>query len=293
VLRSARRLGVPTLAVLDQWINYSRRFVRVAGEEIRSEELPDVIAVMDDFAVEEMIAEGFPAGRLQVVGQAALDRAAQTIGSETERTQRQAIGRQFGSTAGETLVVFFSQPLRTLYGRGQERARGYDEWDTLRGLLEALAVLSQEGSSPRLAINLHPKESTGKFEGLVRGAPFPVTIGASRDAESLIAVADVVVGMTSITLIKAFLVEKPVISFQPNLRAPDALMLGRAGYLDTVTTKEVLLDELREALGGSRSPGARPLSPCLRDGRSVARLRSIVRALLVAGESRPKRLPLI
>ena len=154
-------------------------------------------------------------------------------------------------------------------------------------------MLSQEGSLHRLVIKLHPKESTEKFEELVRDAPFPVTTGDSCDAESLIAVADVAVGMTSIALIKAFLAEKPVISFQPNLCAPDALMLGRAGYLDTVTRKEVLLDELREALGGSRSPGARPLPPCLRDGKSVARLRSIVRALLAAGEPRPKFLPSI
>jgi hypothetical protein len=67
---AALTLGRPTLAVLDFWTNYRGRF---AGADGQLADLPDVIAVMDEEARDEMVSAGFPAARLRVTGQPAFD----------------------------------------------------------------------------------------------------------------------------------------------------------------------------------------------------------------------------
>ena len=62
-IASARERGVPSLAVLDFWSNFALRFSRGDGG---LENIPDRIAVMDEWAREEMIAAGFDATRLVV-----------------------------------------------------------------------------------------------------------------------------------------------------------------------------------------------------------------------------------
>src|SRR5438128_2414188 len=58
---SARRLGIPSLAVLDFWSHYAVRFSDSGGSLAF---LPDRIAVMDSYAETEMIEAGIPGERI-------------------------------------------------------------------------------------------------------------------------------------------------------------------------------------------------------------------------------------
>lgn len=281
MIRVSRETGVRCLTVLDAWTNYRRRFLMEGETDLSDELLPDVIAVMDDFAVREMQELGFPVDRLRVVGQPAFDRFLELARSWEHGRGRQALRHQLGARHGETLVAFFSQPIAELYGPpGSPTYRGYDEWDALRGLLRAMALLVSQGKPMRLAVKLHPKEPVGKYADLLVHVAVPAITVQIADADSLALTADVVVGMTSIVLVKAFLAGRLVISLQPNLVGTDALVLGRAGYLEPVTDLAALPQALQSALSGMSWSCENRLLTSLTDGQSVARLRALMWELL-------------
>ena len=94
-LGAARRLGVPALAVLDFWSNYRQRFSDQRDNLIY---LPDRIAVMDEHARTEMIAEGFAPELLSVTGQPAFD-ALEPAQQRFTPDARAAVRAQLGGMA--------------------------------------------------------------------------------------------------------------------------------------------------------------------------------------------------
>ena len=73
LVRAAREVGLPTVCVLDAWVNYRERFMGPDNGTLRPDAIPDLITVMDDFAVREMVDLGFASKALKVVGQPAFD----------------------------------------------------------------------------------------------------------------------------------------------------------------------------------------------------------------------------
>lgn len=65
---AARKLGIPSLSLLDYWSNYSIRFSDNKKNLIY---LPDKIAIMDRQAYDDMIAENFPPELIIITGQPA------------------------------------------------------------------------------------------------------------------------------------------------------------------------------------------------------------------------------
>ena len=64
---AGRNKGIPTVAVLDFWGNYSLRFNDIySGEGFRF--LPDKIAIMDQYAERDMLEEGFDKAGLIITG---------------------------------------------------------------------------------------------------------------------------------------------------------------------------------------------------------------------------------
>ena len=90
---------------------------------------------------------------------------------------------------------------------------------------------------------MHPKESFEKFSSYMNNCKNDVSI-SKEDTDMLILLADLVIGMTSIVLVKAFIIRKLVISLQPNQVGFDFLFLTRAGYLTAVTNSKSLESEL-------------------------------------------------
>ena len=285
IIRVTRQEGVSCLTVLDTWTNYSRRFLLEDEIHLSADVLPDAIAVMDDFAVREMLEEGFPEVRLQIVGQPAFDRFLELARSEEIKRDVLRLRRQLGIQPGETLVVFFSQPITELYGPpGSPTYRGYDEWDVVWGLSGAISSLARQDSPMRLVIRPHPKEPSEKYASFSTGEGSPAVAVETIDVDLLTLTADIVVGMSSVVLVKAFLTGKPVISVQPKLVGVDPLILGRAGYLEPVKDLVTLPQVLRSALCDEVPSCENRLPASLTDGQSVSRLRALMLDLLTLGK---------
>ena len=115
-----------------------------------------------------------------------------------------------GLKSCDILVSFFSQPISDLYGTDTgTTSRGYDEQQVFIGLREALAmIVREEKTSVRLVVKLHPKEFKGKYPK-EEDDEFSFTMVKSSGGDAILAASDLVVGMTSMALVKALVVPAP------------------------------------------------------------------------------------
>ncbi len=243
----ARRIGLASLTVLDFWSNYALRFSDDTG---RLAFVPDLIAVMDDRALNEMVTEGFSPSRLVITGQPAFDELA-SYRSRMSPARRSTVRHSLGVGSEELLVVFASQPLSELYGTDPANPKypGYDETAVLELLVDALdRVAEKYGQAIVLAIRLHPRERTDRFQTVYsrRIRLLVPTNGASSC--DVATAADLVTGMTSAFLVEASYLGCTTISLQPGLRLPDVLQLDRRGLGSTVYREEEIEPALERML---------------------------------------------
>jgi hypothetical protein len=245
-ITAAAQIGLPALSLIDFWTNYTWRF---SDDEKNLFYLPDKIAVMDEFALDEMVNEGFPRSRLVVTGQPAFDDlAAWRAGFSDKR--RDEVRAGLGVDQDELLVLFASQPLTSLYGTDvvHEKYLGFDEWivlDILVGELEE--IKNQTGAPIHLAIRPHPRESVELFNDY-KSQVVPITVVESGTARSQVMAADLVVGMNTELLVEACYLGCITLSLQPGLRHPDRLPTNRLGFSRAVYHQEEIRPALIELL---------------------------------------------
>lgn len=243
--RVASRLGIRSLALLDFWSNYRLRFEDADGRLL----LPDRIAVMDELAVTEMIAAGFPADILVVTGQPAFDGLHEHKCSFTP-TRRAQVRHNLGIEDSELLVLYASQPFSALYG-SLEKARaalGFDEEQVFELCFDTLAQLAgRHGKNLVFGIRRHRREAARPYQPS-RIAGFRAISCQRHDRHEAILAADLVLGMNSALLMEAALLGQIVVSVQPGLRGADALPCNRDGRSVLVTDRQLVKTKLETAL---------------------------------------------
>jgi hypothetical protein len=273
LVRVGKRVGIPTVCVLDAWVNYRERFMGPDETAMLPSAIPDLITVMDDFTVREMVDLGFPSAILHVVGQPAFDAWVERSSSPAWARMRAHARRALSVRDDERLIVFFSQPLDNDYGPpGSPRHRGYDQRTAFAALQQALVGLNPR---PRLVIKPHLREPVGAYEQAEDGATDAYVVvpslGETISTDSLTAGADLVVSMTSVTLVQAMLAGTPIISLQPDLHVDDANVLGRMGITPPVTDVSVLPSAITSAFVKGAQDVRSLLPETWTDGRSIAR----------------------
>jgi hypothetical protein len=215
---ACRKLGIASLAFLDQWQNYRIRFSS-DGENLDS--LPDFINAIDGVGRAEMRAEGFPSERLLTFGHPYLDLFTSDV--RKRRATRVA--------GGVRRIGFVSEAIREFYGH----SRGYDQWDAFRLFFEQLSE-RRDAEPFEVLVKLHPKESASEHIGTGFSSDrFSVRFLRNEvSAEDFLTHVDEVWGMTSILLIQSYLCGVPTFSIQPHLRGEDPLILTRAGLIPLV-----------------------------------------------------------
>jgi hypothetical protein len=224
---NARLAGVPTIAFLDQWQNYTIRFSGPSTAE-RMTYLPDYINCINTIAEREMIAEGFDPRILIKFGQPYLS----SLRDDAKLINTHEIIKGLGILSNQRVILFASEAIREHYGR----SRGYDQYDALRLFLD-LMTISAMGA--RLLIKLHPKDTVTEYERILAeyDGLSPLIVTNNLTSVECIKIAAEVYGMTSIMLIEAFVLGKKVVSLQPGLQVEDAMILSRLGLIQKITDK--------------------------------------------------------
>lgn len=226
-LKAAREISIPSVAVLDFWSNYTERF---SDQEGRLTCVPDRIAVMDEQARSDMIAEGFDPSRLIVTGQPAFDDLIQTRMQFTG-AQKCDVRAQLGISDNELFILFASQPLSALYGTDTANPLypGFSEQAVLSSLVEALERIADEsGRAIALVVRPHPREDR-EWLTSVQSARIRIVISSEGGSRNVVMAADLVSGMNSVLLLEACYLGCVTVSLQPGLRVADTLPTNRLG----------------------------------------------------------------
>lgn len=176
--RLARMAGIPSIAVLDHWVNYAARFSR-EGKEV----LPDTIWVTDMDA-ESLAIEQFP-------------------GTPVHRVPNRYLASQLGllgSAAPDVNphILFLCEPSFSNWGRSTA-----GEFQALDYLLDQLTHIDAPPESAIL-IRPHPSEAAGKYtDWLAAHAHLPVRLDDSQELASAMRQARWVVGCQSYAMIVA------------------------------------------------------------------------------------------
>ena len=243
-VRTARSLGLPSVAILDGWVNYDERFMTADGARC----LPNRIAVMDEAARAEMVDAGFDPAILVITGQPAFDDLPRWTNAEAER-RACGLRQSWGVAPNGRAVLFVSQPLRRLYGGpDNDTYFGYDEQLVLRLLISSLEEISHAESLPlTLVIRPHPREDPALLSTLTSSF-VTVIVSADGHGRDAALAADLVTGMTSVLLLEACYLQRVTVSLQPGLRRPDVLQTNRLAYSDAVYDAGDTPQVLRRAL---------------------------------------------
>ena len=228
----ARTRKIPSVAVLDHWVNYGVRFSHYTTAESERylvdrvfDRLPDYIVVMDQMAKTEMVKEGVSGEMIYVLGNPHFDVLNADFSSLSVDSLRNEL-----LAGAKKLVVFASEPYTEDYGQGYE----------LEALRTVLRILPKD---VRLVVKPHPREQVDKFKGT--GA---FVLPRSVSALQAVKASDVVVSMTSMVLIEAMICGRKAVSYQPGAHSADAFVLTKSGALPFIRDADGLRNYLFSVL---------------------------------------------
>ena len=199
-LIQARLLGIPSIAVLDHWVNYTERFSR-NGRLV----LPDVFWVGDRDAL-RVARRAFPDTPIVLVPNLLFEEALTEFGRCPAR---------LSSGHGDRILVV-CESISEHYAAGSPEATqlGYDENDALRFFLSNIEALSHNLQS--ITVRPHPHEADAKYNWAAREFPLlPLQINKNDTIIAAIADADIVVGCESTAMVLGLLAGRRVVSMIP------------------------------------------------------------------------------
>lgn len=201
--KAARTLGLPSVAVIDHWVNYLDRFVR-EGETV----LPDLVWVTDPYALAEA------------------RRVLPTTPSEERPNlylSRQAEAAGPCPRSGD--VLFVAEPARSDWGRGLA-----GEFQALDYFMAHRAVVGLDAALVR--VRPHPSDRAGKYDAWISSHP-GTALDQSPDMASALRPASTVVGMSSFAMVIALAAGRQTICalppWAPPWRLPHQGVLHLAG----------------------------------------------------------------
>ena len=256
-IKAAEGLQIPSLAVIDFWANYLARFIAPTGELV----MPDRVAVPDESARLEAIAEGIAGDRLVVTGNPHYEALLARYGG-FDQGERIRFRERVGVPRKAMVVFFASQPIAALYG---DRL-GYTEDQILATVYTALEQVSEWLGHPiLLAVRPHPRQGEVTLPGSTPRVP--VRLAAGEPALAWAMSSELVTGMTSAVLMQAAMLGARVVSVQAGLDGPDHLPGNRLGITQSAYTVAEVAPALYRALATPAHLGS---------GRALQRMRATI-----------------
>ncbi len=237
----ARKLNIPTFAILDQWMNFEKRFSCLF--------LPDFIFAMDNMAKNDLINIGIKKTQIIVSGQPYF-----------EYIMNQKSYKPHDVDPKNFVITFVSEPIQSFYNN----SLGYTEYSILETLLETLSSIVKISTKKlKLIIKLHPNDEKNKYDILIKNMAsksFHVTLDKTTNSLKLIEKSNVVCGMASMVLLESVLLGVQTISIQIGLKSESRFILDRTGISKSIRNKVSLGKILKAVIfeGGIPLPKFHP-----------------------------------
>lgn len=268
LIATARRMGIPSLAVIDMEVNAAGRFRGESEDPLLH--APDFLAVPDSSCRDAYAKLGFPESRMMVCGHPHYDlvRARrEAFLTQDRRVIRQAVFP--GAPTDRPIWLFLAEaidqinpamsyrsPDYTLSGRGSSDFRTAI---VLEEVLDAAAVVYPK---PYVVLRLHPKNHPEDFTAY---APDLGETSQSGDPLPLVWAADLVIGMTSMLLLETYLLRRPHVAVLPRAAECNWLVTTATGLTPVASTR----DELRHLVQSLSE--STEITPCPDDSSVLPR----------------------
>ena len=262
--KAAERAEITSFAVLDQWTNYRLRLISEGGDPMNERATSELIVpsfffIMDEFARKEMCALGIDREKLVVSGQPFFDYIRKT-GDRFTTQEIEKLRRELTGTEGGLVFVFASQPIASIHRKNgmAEDYWGYTEKTVLKSVVECLSKLTEEMAiKVTLVLRLHPKDESNVYQDALATFPNSIKVVVDRETDSslLLKAADLIIGMFSMLLLEAAILERRFISVQIGLKRENPLIFDRMGLVRSILTDKELEETLRGILNGKKRQG--------------------------------------
>jgi len=256
--KASEQLGIPSFAILDQWMNYQERFSkyvpsgpRAYNRKIKLDYLPSKIFLMDKYSKMEAVKEGFDKSRLVITGQPYFELI------EKQKNQkgpnRNLFLKKLGAKPNHYIITFASDAISETFEKRASDFFGYDEKEILNELITALKSLLV--NYPCLKITLiirpHPRDNHRNYKEIInknKNIGINLLIDKNSNGWDLIRSSDLICGMSSMFLIESILLGKPIMSIQIGLKSKNPFILSRRKIVKTILDRKTLLKELESTL---------------------------------------------
>lgn len=260
LILAAKESDIKTISLLDFWSEYVEKFSNMT-EGIKFQYLPDKIAVLDEYAKDEMIELGFPPKKLVVTGNPSFDGLEKMVlpEDETERIRKKY---------GDNDLLFF-------YAANAFRSDDHGYWD-----LDNIELLEHAlYGKADLVIKLHPRmPEDEKYEIKEYLQLTDMHLEYAKDPLDLILASDVTFTPFSTLGVKAAYMGKPIISLQPGIRGRDWLhALTAKAIIPVGYDKETCRTLIEKSLDPDyREEIKRNLEPFKSDGKATERVLKLI-----------------
>jgi len=243
LVAAAGQLKIKSIAILDEWFYYRKRFENENGQLIY---LPDIICCQDQRALKEAIAEGIPNEYLVITGSSYL--SALTDLAENSSANPPPIP-DFITHKVRPIITFLSEPFSLSYGEqaGQKGLFGdfvgFTEYIVREHIFNSLKSINLPCT---VVEKLHPT-TNNKLIPLGDGL---INWFSIKEAEilSLLWHSDLVIGMRSMALLEAAVLGSKAVSYQPNLSKEQMCTAVRLKLVKDIYKKEELQAWIKERL---------------------------------------------
>ena len=212
--RLARQRSIPSVAVLDHWLNYRERF-QWDGQEV----LPDQLWVADAeaAALAKAAFPNLPVLELPNYWLECLCKEVKVIRSGGRGDHPSPPHRP------ARRLLYLLEPIRVPWSKGPAGVAETGEFQGLRYWLQQLPHLIEQGwVAPQaelegLALRLHPSEAAGKYDALIAeaAASWPIQLDPAPDLAEALAWADAAFGCETQALVAAMECNLPAFSTVP------------------------------------------------------------------------------
>ena len=203
-------LGITSVFTFDHWTNYSKHFTLPNRKLV----FPSNIFVMDEYAKSKLIECGASNKIIKIVGHPGIESIEESA-KEISDARKVWLKKRISHTDTEKVILLALEPLSIDF-RNEDLE--YDEYDITSQVVNSINKINQK---THLVIRLHPRQDRDKFSRYLykKNIDHKVTLCPKEinEAESIL-ISDVVIGITSVFLIKALFLNKPIISMNFNRR---------------------------------------------------------------------------
>lgn len=258
--RAAEKLNIKSFAILDQWINYGIRFssfsvkeLEIYNENKRHPYTPFKILVMDEYAKNQMINEGIFEDKIIISGHPYFDYLIERQ-ENIDKTEIINSKKSLCKIKDELLITYVSEPISKTYNETDDSDHywGYSERTIFKQFFCILNKIAEDYKiNIKLFIRLHPKENQNNYDDIIDSIDskyISILVDKKLDGFNLMSASDLICGMSSMFLIEAAVMGKPIISMQMGLKRENPFILDKKGILKSILNEKKLENILKKIL---------------------------------------------